>query len=150
MSNIYIGLSGLLASEKVLNVIGENIANANTPGYHRQNPLLVEQSPTLQGNLLLGSGVNLAQIQRLQNTLVDESVRQNTTQSNSTDAALASLQQIESALTPGAGSLDNLLQNFFTQLQQLAASPNDLTQRSVFLNSAVGLTNQVNGLAQDF
>jgi flagellar hook-associated protein 1 FlgK len=150
ISNLYIGLSGLDTAEQVLNVIGENIANANTPGYHRQNALLVEQTPTPVGNLQLGSGVDLAQIQRLQDALVDQSIRQQTAQSNSTNSQLSSLQQIQASLTPGSGSLDSLLQNFFSQLQQLSATPDDLTQRGVFLRSAADLTNQLNSLAANF
>ena len=36
MSNFDIGLSGLDAARKGLDIIGNNIANAATEGYHRQ------------------------------------------------------------------------------------------------------------------
>ena len=36
MSDFNIGLSGLDAAQKALDVIGNNIANAATEGYHRQ------------------------------------------------------------------------------------------------------------------
>jgi len=150
MLSFTIGLSALSTSQQALNVIGENITNANTTGYHQQDPLLVEQMPVRVGNLSLGSGVAIAQIERQQSTLIDNGVTTNTFESNATTSALNSMQQLQSALTPGTGSLDTLLNSFFSNLQQLQSSPNDLTQRSVFLNSATSLTSQLNTLSSDF
>jgi len=150
MLSFNIGLSALSTSEQALNVIGENITNANTTGYHQQNPLLVEQMPVQVGNLSLGSGVAIAQIERQQSTLIDNGITTNTFESNATTSALNSMQQLQSALTPGTGSLDTLLNSFFSDLQQLQSSPDDLTQRSVFLNSATSLTSQLNTLSGDF
>ena len=36
MSSLSIGLSGLQVSQRLLDLAGQNIANANTPGYHRE------------------------------------------------------------------------------------------------------------------
>ncbi len=36
MAGYDIGMSGISAAQKALNVIGNNLANAATPGYHRQ------------------------------------------------------------------------------------------------------------------
>ncbi|MHC4387215.1 MAG: flagellar basal body protein [Planctomycetota bacterium] len=36
MDSFYIGISGLDAAQKAISVIGNNLANAATEGYHRQ------------------------------------------------------------------------------------------------------------------
>ena len=45
MSDLSIGVSALNAAELALQVIGQNIANAGTPGYHRQVAMLSEAVP---------------------------------------------------------------------------------------------------------
>ncbi|MGV3484044.1 MAG: flagellar hook-associated protein FlgK, partial [Planctomycetaceae bacterium] len=52
--------SGLQAAQVGLQVVGNNIANANTPGYIRQQLDLVPSIATREGNLLLGHGVRPA------------------------------------------------------------------------------------------
>jgi flagellar hook-associated protein FlgK len=44
--------AGLLANQQVLNIIANNVANVNTPGYSRKNPNLISR---VTGNV--GSGV---------------------------------------------------------------------------------------------
>src|SRR5206468_12775107 len=53
----------LLASETALGVVGNNIANVNTPGYTRQVPDLESDpsSVTAQG-VLVGTGVHVAAV----------------------------------------------------------------------------------------
>jgi flagellar hook-associated protein FlgK len=150
MSAINIGLSAILAQQQALDVYGENIANADTPGFHRQTPLFTERGPLLQGNHLLGTGVDVASIERLRSILIENSITVNSSESANTSAQLDILNQVQSDLAPGDGSLDSLLSSFFNQLEQLSAQPDDPTQRRIFLNSAVALTDKVNSLAQGF
>jgi flagellar hook-associated protein FlgK len=147
MTDFTIGLSALTASQRALDIIGENIANSGTPGYHRQELQLVEATPTLFGNLYLGNGVDVARIRRLQDNALEQAVTQNTYQSNSTNAQLNILQQVQTQFTSNSGSIDTLLSNFFNQLSQLAAQPDNMTQRQVFLGNAVDLTNEFNSVA---
>ena len=55
MSDIFnIGVSALVSTQQVLNTIGHNIANANTPGYSRQRVELTARTPQLAGPLSQG------------------------------------------------------------------------------------------------
>src|SRR5262245_66413539 len=58
------GLSALLSARYMLDTIGHNIANANTPGYSRQRVQLGSASPLQLGQLLLGTGVDAGRVQR--------------------------------------------------------------------------------------
>ena len=58
-SSLYIGLTGLSASQSALNVVGHNIANVNTPGYTRQRADLSSNVASAQGQVYFGTGVSL-------------------------------------------------------------------------------------------
>lgn len=150
MSDFSIGLSALNASQRALDVIGENIANAGTTGYHRQVAEFTERPPILLGRLALGTGVSVPFIRRLSSQLLESALTSNTSASNGTDGQLTPLQQIETNLTPGTGNIDGLLGSFFNQLDQLTTQPDNLAQRRVFLDSAQGLANRFNDLASSF
>jgi flagellar hook-associated protein FlgK len=150
MSGISIGLSAIAAQQQALDVFGENIANADTPGFHRQSPQFTERPPLLRGNLQLGTGVDVASVQRLRSILIENSITTNTFESGNTTAQLDILNQVQTSLTPGQGSLDQLLSSFFDQLSQLSAQPDDSTQRQIFLDSATALTGKLNSISQDF
>jgi flagellar hook-associated protein 1 FlgK len=150
MSDFSIGLSALLASRRAQDIVGQNIANANTPGYHRQVPNFSVRSPAPFGNLSIGTGVQITDIRRLRDQLVETALTQNTFQLNNTTTQLTTLRQIETDLAPGSGSLDSLLSAFFNQRDQLTANPDDLAQRRVFLGSASALANKFNTVSSDF
>ena len=64
MANFDIGLSGIDAAQVALEVIGNNVANAATEGYHRQRVELVPTSHAQTGGLA-ESGVEVASVMRL-------------------------------------------------------------------------------------
>jgi flagellar hook-associated protein FlgK len=148
MLEFNLGLSALQASQQMLTIIGQNIANANTPGYHAEVGDLTEQAPTQVGNLSVGSGVDVATVQRLQSAILDSAVAQNSSVSSSLTAQLNSLQQVQSLVSAGTGStIPDLTQAFFDQIQQLTANPGDSTARQQVLAAASALTQQLNSTA---
>ena len=74
-SSLQIANNALIAQQIGLQVTGNNVANANTPGYIRQQ-VLFESGATQQiGQLLLGSGVNVAAIVQKTDRYLAERVR---------------------------------------------------------------------------
>ena len=122
MSSISIGLSALRVNQRVLDVIGQNITNANTPGYHRQIPNLVSRTAGQQ----VGTGVEINQIRQFRSSLLETAVLQNTQDTQSVSAQLDVVRQAQAVLAPGDGSIHDLLEQVFNQFEQLAASPGDL------------------------
>ncbi len=149
MSDLSIGLSGLTASQLALDTIGQNISNANTPGYHQQVVNLTNAPPTDQLGLMIGSGVDVASISQLRSDFLDGEINSQNSQSNATDAQLQALQQVQSSLSTGTGSIQDLMDAFFNQLSQLSSTPDDLSQRQVALGSAQALTGAFNSVADD-
>jgi flagellar hook-associated protein 1 FlgK len=69
-----IGISGLDAAQRALDVIGNNLANAATEGYHRQRIDLVPEYASQMGSVLLGGGVEVAGVTRLIDNLLEQEI----------------------------------------------------------------------------
>ncbi len=145
MSALSIGISGLLVSQRLMNLAGQNIANANTPNYHRQ---VAELGARVAGTAI-GTGVEINRISRITDPLLEGAVLRNTVASNDVSARLDGLNQLQAALAPGTGSLHDLLEKFFNEAQTLTTQPDNLAQRSVVLSTANALADSLNNTADD-
>src|SRR6478672_4862009 len=134
MDSFSIGVSALAVSQQLINLTGQNVANASTPGYHRQvaslAPLQTDQT---------GEGVTVTGVRREVSAPLETALLNNTFEAQNTTTQLNNLRQVQAYLAPGSGGIDSLLSNFFNQVKQLAASPTDQAQRSVVLNTASNL-----------
>ncbi|MCA9227348.1 MAG: flagellar hook-associated protein FlgK, partial [Planctomycetales bacterium] len=123
--------------------VASNVANANTPGYHKQSVLMTELPPNLVSNLQVGTGVKVQSIRRSYSELTERALTTNASELAASDARLATLNQIESVFTPGPGSLTDRTQKFFDELERLSANPGDVTQRGIVLRGAEALTDEL-------
>ena len=146
MSLYTVGASALDASQTVLNLIGNNLANANTPGYHRQVADLTEGLPTPIGTISVGSGVQVADTRRIVNNLLETAITNSTFATADTTAQLNTMQQVQANLNPSSGSVHADLTQFFSDVTQLSANPGDATQRTILLNDANNLAQEFNSL----
>src|SRR5436190_109235 len=73
--SIQLANNSLQASQIGLQVTGNNIANANTPGYIRQQPTFEPTTPQRLGNLLLGTGVTVSAIRQQTDEFLEERLR---------------------------------------------------------------------------
>jgi flagellar hook-associated protein 1 len=140
-----IGQSALRVSQQVLDLIGQNLANINTPGYRTQVANLTE---LVAGGI--GSGVQIGSIVNADSPLLDNAVTRNQFESASTSAQLQPLQQLEALLTPGSSSLDTQISNFLSDVTQLTASPDDTALRQSVISDLTSISSTVNGLAANF
>ena len=146
MTNYSQGLTALSTSRRLMDLIGQNLANVNTPGYRRQSAGLAaiyNGGPT-------GAGVNVQYIRHARNNLLDGAVSRSAAESGNLSAQLSSLRHVETLLAPGDGSINSLMEKFFNQIEQLSSAPGDLSQRRVVLTGAAGLAGRFNALAADF
>ncbi|MCA9222866.1 MAG: flagellar hook-associated protein FlgK [Planctomycetales bacterium] len=143
MLNSFTAVSALRANAVALNTVANNIANANTPGYHKQSVLMTELPPNLVSNLQVGTGVKVQSIRRSYSELTERALTTNASELAASDARLATLNQIESVFTPGPGSLTDRTQKFFDELERLSANPGDVTQRGIVLRGAEALTDEL-------
>jgi flagellar hook-associated protein 1 FlgK len=137
-SLLSIARSALQAQERAVNVIGHNIANADTPGYTRQQVVLGAAIPeTISGLGQVGRGVDVLGIQRVRSSFIDQNWRNETALQNQYDALHQALDQVSGVLgepsdTGLSASIDQLIDSF----QTLANNPVDPSARVVVANSA--------------
>ncbi len=125
-----------------MDLTGQNIANANTPGYHLQ---VAELAPQSDGQSV-GTGVDVTTIKRVISEVLDQAVNNNASATQNVTAQLSAMQQAQTLVSPSSGSLDDLLQGFFDQATLLSSNPADPTQRQAFLSSATSLTDGLNSV----
>jgi flagellar hook-associated protein FlgK len=147
MGSYEIGLSGLDAAQKALDVIGNNIANAATEGYHRQR---VELSPTEDvyvNGVYIGQGVEFEGITRLIDKFLDGQIVNQESSMGQISKELEALRTMES--TFGELSTDGLstaIDNFFNALHELSAKPKDKNYQYPVISAAQSLSSQLRSL----
>ncbi|QNU63521.1 flagellar hook-associated protein FlgK [Vreelandella titanicae] len=134
MSMFSIGLSGLNAAQNALNTSSNNISNVYTPGYNRELAQL--------GEGRVGGGVRVNDIERQFNTYVADQLNSAKTQSSALNTYYSQVTQIDNLLADRAAGLAPLMQNFFSSLEDLAASPSDPAARQGVLGQANTLSSQ--------
>src|SRR4030095_7478786 len=99
MTSLSIGLSGLLVNQRLIDLSGQNIANADNPTYHRQ---VGELSAGMYGSAI-DTGVELKDISRMIDTLLQTAIGRNTSAQNDANTQLDGLNQLQAILEPGPG-----------------------------------------------
>ena len=135
--SLFIGLSALKASQIGLDVVSQNIANANTPGYHRQNVHLQAISENLFRGQRIGSGVSISHLERVRFSVVEAFLTDSISQFENANQTLFIERQVESLLLPGDGSLQNALDVFFNSINSLAGLPSDPATRGLAVQNGI-------------
>ncbi len=133
-------LSALFAAQAGLATTGHNIANANTPGYSRQNVLFAARRPDILPYGALGRGVEVQGIRRIQDEFLQNNLRIQKSRQESYSAVDSALYEVEAIL----GSVDNdhlgnALNNFFDSWNALSQPPINTTLKQDVVSSAVSL-----------
>lgn len=144
MDSFGIGLSGLSAAQKAFEIIGNNIANAATEGYHRQGINLSPAFSSQVGPVLLGGGVDVASIPRIIDGLLQKEMFKQDSLSEQVSQELATLQMVESAFgeLSGRTGLSTAIDEFFNALQDLSAHPAEAIWQSQAVTAAETMTSQ--------
>ncbi len=150
-SSLFIGRTALSASQVALQMTGNNIANAATPGYHRQRITLSPVSGERYGqNSIIGRGVGVEAIRRVVSPALIDRIRQSTSDEASAGVELDVMSQIES-LTGELGDTDlsSELTRFFNAFSELANNPSGTALRSTVVEQGVSLASRVKALRGD-
>ena len=135
-----IGNRGLTASQTELDVTGQNVTNANTAGYSRKTVNL--QAGVRQDAMLgqMGMGVDVVNVQRMRDALLDKQMQQITTQQGQQQQTDDSLQSIQNILTePADSGLNSFMDKFWSSWQDLANNPSDPTARQAVSDAGSAL-----------
>jgi flagellar hook-associated protein 1 FlgK len=124
MSNYAVGLTGLEVARKAIQVIGNNIANAATEGYHRQAPVITPLAGGITSATQIGRGAEVSDVRRMIDLLLEREIRRQRPQLGQVGQELTALESLESMLGDlTTGGLAGALNDFFGSLDELASQP---------------------------
>ncbi|CRM18583.1 Flagellar hook-associated protein 1 [Pseudomonas sp. 31 R 17] len=147
MSLLSIGMSGLNAAQGSLSVLSNNIANANTSGYSRQQTTQNANANNPYGGVYIGSGTTLSDVRRVYNEFLDAAYQNSTALSNDAKAYAGQASAIDKTLSDKTTGMSSVLSAFFAAVQTSAATPSDVSARQVLLSSAQTLSNRFNSIS---
>ncbi|MHC4534575.1 MAG: flagellar hook-associated protein FlgK [Planctomycetota bacterium] len=150
MDSFAIGISGLQAAQKAFNVIGNNIANASTDGYHRQRIELRTAYTAQVGSALVGGGVKVAGITRLIDDLLEQEILRQESLLGQISQEFGTLRTVENAfgeLVEGGG-LSAAIDKFFSALQDLSSHPTEAIWQNQAVTEAKAMAGQFRTLGE--
>jgi len=147
MSLLSIGMSGLNASQGSLSVLSNNIANANTPGYSRQQTTQNASAANQYGGVYIGSGTTLADVRRVYNEFLDAAYQNSTSLNSDAKAYLDQVSAVDKTLSDKTTGMSAVLSEFFSAVQTASANPSDVSARQVLITKAQTLSNRFNSIS---
>jgi flagellar hook-associated protein 1 len=134
-----IGYSGLKAYSRALSTVGDNIANAQTPGYARRRLDMMEavgggNSIFYRGNTNPG-GVDIRGVNRSVDAWLIEDSRISGGDAERAATKLGWLDKVEGALSDETNGIKTGLTKLYTTADQLTSDPSNRTLRAQFLQS---------------
>ena len=144
MSNFDIGLSGLDAARKGLDIIGNNIANAATEGYHRQRIEFAPSYASQNGGILIGGGVDVSGVTSIINNFLEQEILREQSALSQVSQESSTLKSIETSFGElgGGSGLSVAIDKFFNSLSDLSAHPDQLAYQTQVLSSGEAMAGQ--------
>lgn len=138
----------LRATDIALQVVGNNIANASTPGFTRQEVNFTPAPTQRYGNLLLGMGVKIAGITQKYDEGLAERARDASSDTASSQVQKDAYGELEGLLGElGDGDLSTALNNFFGSVNDVLNQPESLSVRNLAVLKGKALATDFNRLA---
>lgn len=147
-SSIRMASNALQANDIVLQVIGQNIANANTPGYIREEVLLSPAPTQRRGNLLLGLGVEVEAVVQKIDLFLEERLRGSVSDRVNAETQENAYLQLEGIIGELSDTdLSTSLTTFFGAIGEILNQPESVSTRDLAVLQGNTLTTNFNRLA---
>lgn len=143
--------SALASHRRRTEIIGQNIANVDTPGYSRLRAELTSYVGTGATGVFSGTelrtGVDVDSVTRMKDEVLEQQARQSSTRSTNLNEQARALTQVEQRLDAlGDGSLSAQLDALWNGFADVANDPGALGPRQALLERAGRVATTLNGL----
>jgi len=128
-----IGTRALVANQTVLQTVGNNIANVNTPGYSRQSAVLQTVEGQFTGGGYIGKGVDVVTIERTYSAFLTRQSALAGAIAAGDSVRMDKLKMLEEIFPGGASGLGASINDMLNAFSDVASAPTDLTARTVAL-----------------
>jgi flagellar hook-associated protein 1 FlgK len=141
----------LNADQEALNVVANNVANANTTGYTEETPKWQQNAPIDAGGVLVGDGVTEAGATSQRDRVLQERLDQQQQLASASGTRLTALNSIQALFTPdsgaAAGDIGSDITSFFNSFSSLESDPTNNALREQVLSSASTLAGDISSTA---
>lgn len=135
--------SAMSANQAAIAVVSHNVANAATEGHSRQRAIMEEGPPQYLPEGVFGTGVRIADVERVRDRLLDIGFRDETSNSGYWDRRGALLGEIEALLGPvGSSPMPAALDRFWNAWADLANDPSSGTARGLVRDAGQGIIDE--------
>jgi len=134
-----VGQSALLAAYAQLRTTGHNIANANTPGYTRQDTVLASAGGQYTGGGFFGQGVDIVTVQRRYDRFLTAELSSSTALAAADGARAGQLGRLDSLLADTDNGIGVAIDELNAALADLVNRPADTSARQIVLARADAL-----------
>ncbi|MCK6431772.1 MAG: flagellar hook-associated protein FlgK [Burkholderiaceae bacterium] len=131
-----LGTRAMFAAYAQLQTTNQNIANANTPGYSRQQVMLGTAPGQFSGSGYFGRGVTVQTVTRATNMFLTAQAAATQSAASADASRLTMLRQLERVFGTGPAGLGYAATQVFNAYSELAASPGDMAARQAVLARA--------------
>ena len=141
--------NALSVSQLGIQVAGQNLNNADVPGYTRSIlQLSTDTSRKLGNGIILGTGVQVSGLVQVIDQFLEERLRLATGDAMSSATQQQYYTQLENLLSATTGSdLSTSILDFFNSIDNILNHPEDVTYRRMAVEQGMKLVNNINGLA---
>ncbi|RQD66617.1 MAG: flagellar hook-associated protein FlgK [Desulfonatronovibrio sp. MSAO_Bac4] len=145
-----IGRRALFANQTAIQVVSNNVANANTPGYRRQALRLEEAGAIDFAPGQIGTGVNAKEVYRYFDSFIESQYNTKSSEREMWDTLHSNLSNVEILFNESMGKgLNDVLSGFWSDWQDLSKRPDDTNVRAALIGNTLNLTSTINRLNAD-
>jgi flagellar hook-associated protein 1 FlgK len=139
----------LRANQIAMQVIGQNISNANTPGYLREEVVLTPAPTQKYGGLLLGLGVEVQAIIQKVDYFLEDRLRDATSDRAGSEVVEEAYSQLEGLINElGDTDLSSSLNSFFSSISEVLNQPESVSVRNLAVLEGNKFAQEIRRMAQ--
>jgi flagellar hook-associated protein 1 FlgK len=136
-----ISISALQAFQSAISVTGNNIANANTPGYAVESVSLTARAPQSNSGTPIGAGVDVSSITRAVDSLSSSQLNASQSSLGQLNSLQTYTNQLDNIIGTTAGGLTTALQNYYNAWSTVANDPTSTAARQALIGQAQSVAN---------
>ncbi|HEY5315862.1 MAG TPA: flagellar hook-associated protein FlgK [Pirellulales bacterium] len=146
--SIQLASNAMQAQQIGLQVVGQNIANANTPGYSREELQLTPSATATDGGVLTGMGVQIQGVVQDVNEFLNGQLWSANADAANGQTQQTTYQQLEGTLNAlGTNSIGSQLDNFMSSINNVLDTPDDESMQNLAVLQGQSLAQGINTLS---
>ncbi len=142
-----ISSTAVMAYQRALGTVSNNIANVGTEGYSRQDVSLTANTPSKQGNVYIGNGVRFVGIQRQVDDFIQSNLRNSQSELATQEPMVSYANRVVDIMGGEQTGLTTALNRFFDASRDLSGDPSSSVYRAAFLRESDSLTSSFRELS---